>query len=1809
MHNSFNSALVPTTSQYSAEVSPFQSHSYRSEKLPHQVAIPHVKASYSSSLSSPSNSSAPYSSPYTRSYRHDASEPFYLRDTEKKDKFNDVEQYNLRRRKTSKNSDVTKGKVNSATPVYCHNAKNNDRRDMSQDEVDDIIKSFRRVHFDTNVGNTIANRESCPVKLSPKKPGSLKTVTKRIRQFFSKLPGGKSSKSSKADNAYKENCEKTKEWTCDQKISDNTLIPIPLRTGRGFPFNETTSETEFCKNDSFEDIPQTDDDASPDANATLPSSSKNCPVVDADSSVVKEVQTPSSTVNSSNADVASTGDNADSAMLFPTLDIMIEELKNSAITYTDWLSTFHIDNFLQLLNTVAKPPSSFCYVVSEYTVRQKDRRILDLKPCKKFVSHFDKDTEYCFVPVLEENHWTVFVLNIKKWTISHYDPQNARDRGHVLHFIFPLVQKLFSKSENPTIVTRTLPNSYLQPPNDNYNCGVFICHYMERIVFHGESNWRLMPRCNISQERKRLRDMFNAIVDDKVLPTTWTPAQPLFHHDININESKSPSPVNATGDSENTSLNDEEFSSTDNNFGKRSDVLEQRDGSSSSDAEHINSLLEPKTKLQQPALDSSIESISDRHLEIESQGHIYGYEQKLRPYSEYLPIFDEADLDRSICFGINPIQLPRGGTIVVYDLDRIRKEKFPKVKKMEEVRYEMHADLYSWGKNPGVRPMEEAKRVLLSCLDVNRKINDKFRRLEIWSLKYNFVLFHYIGDERVPAKGLRHLHSKHKTAPYVMGLKSVKHAIIERSAMGQKTNTIYNALHSKIVPAHLEAVGKPRNPQVVQNAVYNARYASHNTAFVLMIASGNLTWDKPVVGKEPRRFLTFFNVAMGEMVIHLVNFLAFDEIRDIQKKMPSEPIMLYYDTTFNLTDGYVSTLSMVHPYFNKIVVLAHMIHEKKYHRYHRDFLKALRDKNKCLQHGSFVLVTDDEFDFDRIWPNATHLLCFNHIKRAARKNLHEKNLSQQQVNDFITDIQHLQSLKSFDHFNDAVELLCDQERYGKNTAAGKLLRRLAPKVREKASVAALQRANVAMKVCTTNVAESLNAIIQRITGNDLVRLDNFVLLMYYHGIIQIKEMDRGYFLYDGSFILQPRYMNEAKGDRSDALPWRPQCPADDLVSYVINNERLFEQEVDDAYQEASRRWHGEDRANRTMNIMATTTGRVRQIAADEFLVTSQNGDRNVVLLVKAASSTKSQCSCRSTRTCLHVRAVMSTLKANIEDEGTGDVVAEVRITRKHQKRSGQKEPRVGDYEKDDPIDILHNTDYSDDDASAMTSKQVSQSAHQAECVAESTATNEPQVFADTEPYMDNCLYASMPPSIESIESKSEDFREEPDEPGENGISVLDQSDEINDITTNNVNLEAWNDYAVPEMVDTTMPSWANSFLTTKGLRGNTGNVLISADVYCPDFNNPLPLLAPNSIAMAKTTRDILFIVMRHRSTDSISASAYLLPMAKVVISNTELAEVGFHTISCCRDVSKKITIAAFNIPEKPTNDLEKWVLLVVKVQQLLAGSNPAANKIAFRSAAKIIKTSGKFDHGEYMKMAEKNVAVEPFKHDVMRLQRFCCCQRGHIDGVSDPRRADLNMDYMTQCFRCNKWYFNHCSNVITAEAKSLRKWLCFNCSAFPPLLPKWGAVKYSNTCPIDNFLAMCIIQVEQSKQFLKAINGADGANNFRYHLLEFLHSDRDTVSNLTKAKERFLAAVYKSKVNLFGSEEECVLSHFTNDYAIEVLLTCTGEKCNNSRSFIHNTLIHRYKPERIVWQEYHFLSQHILLRYCQLAEDTLHTMA
>mgnify|MGYP003471151593 FL=1 len=288
----------------------------------------------------------------------------------------------------------------------------------------------------------------------------------------------------------------------------------------------------------------------------------------------------------------------------------------------------------------------------------------------------------------------------------------------------------------------------------------------------------------------------------------------------------------------------------------------------------------------------------------------------------------------------------------------------------------------------------------------------------------NFIFIVYYGDESVyvPAP---HRNSK-KNTPFVPTKKSVIEAI--KLEGDSKPVQVQNIVNSKLKYSAKEckfsSVRDDRQVKNVQVSLRNLKKLSHDSLYNLHEIYYHLGGYISDVKLAPDVY-----VIMGLQE-------AIDEFDKLLQLKTDETVCLFYDTTFDLGNFYVSTISFQHLMFteNPVIPIAHIIHERKFQKIHENFFQYIEEKIPRLGTKNIAIVTDREQGLinaiHNVFPNLTNLLCWNHIIRDVKQWLRSKGEINENISVYAKQIKKLLECSSEKEYD---KLLTTQDYLAEKT--------------------------------------------------------------------------------------------------------------------------------------------------------------------------------------------------------------------------------------------------------------------------------------------------------------------------------------------------------------------------------------------------------------------------------------------------------------------------------------------------------------------------------------------------------------------------------------------------------------------------------------------------------------------------------------------------------------------------------------------------------------------------------------------------------
>ena len=144
------------------------------------------------------------------------------------------------------------------------------------------------------------------------------------------------------------------------------------------------------------------------------------------------------------------------------------------------------------------------------------------------------------------------------------------------------------------------------------------------------------------------------------------------------------------------------------------------------------------------------------------------------------------------------------------------------------------------------------------------------------------------------------------------------------------------------------------------------------------------------------------------------------ELDSVLISASKSPLLLSYDTTFQLGDFYLSPLLFCHTLFvgNPVMPAMFLIHERKFQKVHEELVKFAGETIPALKRPSkqIPIVTDDEKGVcnavDQHLPGVVRLLCWNHVISAAKAWLKGHAATSAEIPIYVSNLRALFHQKS-----------------------------------------------------------------------------------------------------------------------------------------------------------------------------------------------------------------------------------------------------------------------------------------------------------------------------------------------------------------------------------------------------------------------------------------------------------------------------------------------------------------------------------------------------------------------------------------------------------------------------------------------------------------------------------------------------------------------------------------------------------------------------------------------------------------------------
>ena len=414
------------------------------------------------------------------------------------------------------------------------------------------------------------------------------------------------------------------------------------------------------------------------------------------------------------------------------------------------------------------------------------------------------------------------------------------------------------------------------------------------------------------------------------------------------------------------------------------------------------------------------------------------------------------------------------------------------------------------------------------------------------------------------------------------------------------------------------------------------------------------------------------------IIIHLTPWAVLESLEQLLK-ISTYPVALHYDTVFNIGDYYLSILTFRHGLFigNPIIPCAYMIHSRRYHSDHCEFLKAVTAIVPVLTSKQVNIITDREFKFDNsILPVGNHLYCWNHLENDLYWHLKKtSNCTAEQITYFTNAFKNLMisHCNEIDFDASWKKLKQDKEFVSSNKVLNYFEDRLIPAFKAHSAIWTLRAAGIVQPEngITNNPSESMNAVLHRLKQWKNVPLDVVASSLYHLSVFHHREIERS--------IHQCGRWNIK--DEFDHFRREPSLMP--FMEKAMDPKDIVERAHADIVLESCQAPHEkkspspcDTTSQSSLACLAVENNRVKLVGRGAWIVIDPDGiTHHAVRLLP-----KETCTCPSPKTCYHINACRIMVGLQPAENGKCSLSELQRKDRKTKERpAGRKVPRRNDF--------------------------------------------------------------------------------------------------------------------------------------------------------------------------------------------------------------------------------------------------------------------------------------------------------------------------------------------------------------------------------------------------------------------------------------------------------------------------------------------------------------------------------------------------
>ena len=284
------------------------------------------------------------------------------------------------------------------------------------------------------------------------------------------------------------------------------------------------------------------------------------------------------------------------------------------------------------------------------------------------------------------------------------------------------------------------------------------------------------------------------------------------------------------------------------------------------------------------------------------------------------------------------------------------------------------------------------------------------------------ILIHYIGDEKAAIKFPHGNATKHLSRPHIRTCPSVLRSL-EKECQHTTTAKVYRSHITQVpAPTHLPVM-QPRNTKQVKNIrskMLERQRLSHDALYNLHELATDMPYFVHAIRTHP------------DLVCVCAHKALLEELDRVLLVESSSPQLLSYDTTFQLGDFYISTLTFRHTLFEEAPVIpaAFLLHERKLKECHEELFSICCKLVPSLAKTAKPIVTDEEQAYvatiGKYLPAAPHLRCWNHLFQDAMRWLRSHGAPSDDVSVYLSDMRALFHLPAREEYTQRLKQMAQR---------------------------------------------------------------------------------------------------------------------------------------------------------------------------------------------------------------------------------------------------------------------------------------------------------------------------------------------------------------------------------------------------------------------------------------------------------------------------------------------------------------------------------------------------------------------------------------------------------------------------------------------------------------------------------------------------------------------------------------------------------------------------------------------------------------